>query len=370
MLKKAAAVLLIAAATVMWVGCVTNSTSFVYVALSQNNQILAYREDPNSGILTQIAGSPIQSESTGVHTLLIHPSKKFLYAANTGSNSVSLFTIGGGGALTQFTPDWSAGTAPTLLQIDSTGSFLYVGNSLGVYSFSIDSSTGHLTQVSSFATGLPPLNMALSPSGKFLYVTLASTQAGSPGIIEILSTNAGALSIAGSQFPQTGAGPYGIAITPNGSFLYVSNLTDNTLSEFAVKSDGSLSSLGIIGQSSLYSNPISLMTDLTGKYLFVANSQSSGNVAGYTISSTGGLAIVNTSPFSTAAQPAVMAIDSGGKYVFVGNEGSSAEIQSFTLDPGSGTLTIVHSYPTGAIPTSIVTLGGAGPATTNKVTIP
>lgn len=356
MFKKAAAVLLIGAATAMCVGCVTNSTSYVYAALSQTNQILAYREDPNSGILTQLAGSPIQSQSTGVHMLAVHPSKKFLYSADSGSNGVALFTIASDGSLTQKTPDYPAGTAPTLLAMDPAGSFLYVGTSTGIYSFSIDSSSGVPTQVGVFSTGLPPLNMKVSPSGNFVYVTLAAIQAGAPGLIEILSSNAGVLSISGSQLPQTGASPYGLAITPKGSFLYTANLTDNTLSEFTVNSDGSLTSLGILGQSSLYSNPVALLTDTAGKYLFVANAQSSGNLSGYSISSTGGLALIATSPFVTAAQPAVLAIDAGGRYVFVGNQASNGQIQSFTLDPGSGTLTIVASYPTGSIPTSIVTV--------------
>jgi 6-phosphogluconolactonase len=359
MLKQAAAALLIGAATVMWVGCVTNSSSYLYASLPQSSQMLAYREDPNSGILTQLAGSPITA-SSGVHALAIHPSKKFLYAVNTGSNSVSLFTIGSGGGLVQVTPDTVTGSAPTLIAIDSAGKYLYVGNSLSgdIYSYSIDATNGSLTQVSVFSTGLPPLNMKVAPSGDFLYLTLASTQSTVPGLIEVLASSAGVLSIPGTvnQFPQTGAGPYGLAITPSGSFLYVSNFSDNTISQFGVNSNGSLTSLGTLGQSSTYSNPIALLTDTAGKYLFVANSQSSGNISGYSIGSSGGLALVATSPFVTAAQPAVLAIDAGGKYVFVGNQGSSAQIQSFTLDPGSGTLTIVASYQTGSIPSSIVTL--------------
>jgi DNA-binding beta-propeller fold protein YncE len=41
----------------------------------------------------------------------------------------------------------------------------------------------------------------------------------------------------------TGRGPYGIAVTPNGSFLYVTNANGGAVSAYAIGSSGLLSPL-------------------------------------------------------------------------------------------------------------------------------
>src|SRR5437660_9611954 len=101
--KKAAALLFACASLSLWVGCSTTSTKYLYATVPASNQILAYREDPNSGVLTQLSVSPI-SAGPGVESVVIHPSGKFLYAANAGESDVSLFTISSTGTLTEVTP--------------------------------------------------------------------------------------------------------------------------------------------------------------------------------------------------------------------------------------------------------------------------
>ena len=164
MLKKAAALFLVCASVATWVSCGSTSSRYVYASIPGSNEIVAYREDPNSGVLTQLAGSPITA-GQAVQAIVIHPSKKFLYAANSGEGDISLFTISTTGILTEVTPRTSItpdGTAPTLLAMDAAGAFLYVGNagSNNISVFSIDSGTGALTQVgNAFPIGTNPLNM-------------------------------------------------------------------------------------------------------------------------------------------------------------------------------------------------------------------
>ena len=59
MRKKAAAALLMCASMAMWAGCGKTSNRFLYAAIPTSNQILIFREDPNAGVLTQLAGSPV-----------------------------------------------------------------------------------------------------------------------------------------------------------------------------------------------------------------------------------------------------------------------------------------------------------------------
>jgi 6-phosphogluconolactonase (cycloisomerase 2 family) len=355
MLKKAAALFLVCGSIATWVGCGTTSSRFLYAAIPASSEIVAYREDPNSGVLTPLAVSPILA-GQGVQSLAMHPSKKFLYAANSGATpqgNISLYTISSTGTLTEVTPRTSAGSVPTILVMDSTGSYLYVGNlgSEDIYVFSIDASTGALTQVgTNYPIGMVPMNMQLSPSGNFLYVT----GEGATGFIEAFPVSQGKigpLPVQGSPF-QTGNNPIGLAINSAGTFLYTANKTDNSISEFTVNTDGSLTPLpnSPVGQS--YLAPDALLIDKTGKYLYIAN-QGSTNLSAYTIASDGGLTLLSSSPFGTGSEPSYIATDSSGKFLFVGNQASSASVQSFALNPNTGTLTSVQTYTVPGTATSI-----------------
>src|SRR5690348_7347053 len=122
MLKKAAALVLACASMGAWLGCGKTTSRYLYAASPSTNQIAAYREDPNAGVLIQLSGSPI-SAGSAVESLALHPSGKYLYAANAGSNNISLYTISNTGALTEVTPRQVTGTSPTLLAMDAAGSF-------------------------------------------------------------------------------------------------------------------------------------------------------------------------------------------------------------------------------------------------------
>jgi len=362
MLKKAAALFLVCASMGLWMSCGSTSNRYLYVAIPGTNQIVIYREDPNSGILTQLAGSPITAGSA-VESIVMHPSGKLLFTANAGEGDVSLYTIAATGALTEVTPRTPVGTSPTLLAMDSTGSFLYVGNSgslnISVFSINAKSTPPTLTPVtvpfgspgypgSPFSIGMTPLSIKVSPSGNVLYATGTGIPA---GFIEAFSLNQGVPSVLSGTPFVTGTGPYGLAISSSGGFLYSANKLDNSVSEFTVNADGSLKQFPNSPIGEQFAGPIAMLIDKSGKYMFVAN-QGSTNLSAYSIGSDGALNLLTNSPFATKVEPTVLAIDSGGKYVFVGNQTGPA-VQSFSMDTGSGTLTSVATYTLPGSPTSI-----------------
>jgi 6-phosphogluconolactonase (cycloisomerase 2 family) len=217
--------------------------------------------------------------------------------------------------------------------------------------FSIDASSGALTLIpqangaSSAPIGLPAINMALAPSGNVLYVTAQAAL----GYVEAFPVTAGVLGqpVQGSPF-VTGNNPYGLAIDSSGTHLYTANKIDNSISEFGINTDGSLSPGSAIGET--FAGPVSLLIDKSGKYTYVAN-EASSNLAAYSIGSDGSLTLLTGSPFGTGGGPSFLANDSSGNYLFVGGQST---IQSFSLDTSSGTLTSVASYPVAATATSIV----------------
>jgi 6-phosphogluconolactonase (cycloisomerase 2 family) len=352
MLKKAAALLFVCASMATWVGCGSTSSRYLYAAIPASNEIVMYREDPNTGVLTQLTGSPV-SAGSAVQSLVMHPSGKFLYAANSGDGppgDISLFTVSTTGVITEVTPRTNVGSTPTVLAMDSAGSFLYVGNagSGSISAFSIDSGTGALTEVagSPFQIGLPALSMKVAPSGSVLYVTIG----GNPGVIEAFNLTQGVLSasVPGSPF-LTGKSPYGLVIAESGGFLYTANTLDNSISKFTIGTDGSLTELSEIGEQ--YSAPVALFIDKSGAFMYVAN-QGSSNLAAYSIGSDGSLSLLTNSPFGTGAGPNSLVSDSSGKHLFVGSQQASG-VQSFSLDASNGTLTSVATYSGGSTTSSI-----------------
>jgi len=357
MLKKAAVFIFACACIASWTSCQTSSSHYVYAALPGTSQIAAFREDPNSGILTALSGSPF-TLGNGPQSIAVHPSGKFLYAVNVGNggvseDDVSLYTIASDGALTEVTPRMNVGTVPKVIAMDTAGSFLYVANagSNNVSVFSIDSSSGALTEVSGspFPVGLSPLDMKLDPAGAVLYIT------GSPNILASYTLNAGALTLADRSSPGNapGNGPNSIAISPTGTFLYTANNIDSTISIFTIDSSGMFTETPNLFAEATGYNPLALLVHPTGNYLFVANAGPS-NIAVYAIdSTTGALTVITDSPFGSEAQPSFLAIDPSGKYLLVGGQSSSG-IQSFGVDLGSGSLNTIDTYATGNAPTSIV----------------
>jgi 6-phosphogluconolactonase len=362
MLQKALALVWVIASVTSFSGCGSTANHYIYAALPAANQIIAYREDPNSGVLTQIAGSPY-TVGDGAVSLALHPSGKFLYAANPGQNEndISLFTIASNGVLTEVFPRTSIApdaSEPRLLLMDPAGAFLYVANagSSNISVFSIDNGSGALTQIvgSPFSIrGLSPLNMQLTPSGNFLYVSAASQPL---GVIVGFSVNAGTLTLA-SVTPTDGTNPDGLAIDPSGIFLYAANSGSNSVSIFRIDSTGTLKEV----QGSplaVGSVPVTLLLDPQGKFLYVAN-QAANNVAAYSINSSGLPDILTTSTttgtFGTESSPAFLVADPSGKYLYIGNQGSSAGIQAFGVS--SGNLTALATYGVGNTPSSIVVLG-------------
>jgi 6-phosphogluconolactonase len=190
------------------------------------------------------------------------------------------------------------------LAIDPTGRLLYMGqvNGNSITAYMVNGTTGALTAVtgSPFPTGADPEHLVVDPGGKFLYV---SNRNDPQGGISVYTINAsGALAqVAGSPFPtQASAGPAGLAVHPNGKFLYV----------------------GLIGTS----NPNHF-------------------IAAFSVNSTSGaLTALAGSPISTGQDPRYVALDPSGQFLYTSNSGDNT-ISAFSVDANSGVLTEIIGSP-------------------------
>jgi len=355
MLQKALILVFICVSLAGFVSCSKTGSHYVYAAIPASSQLAVFREDPFSGVLTQLSESPY-TVGSGAQSLVIHPSGKFLYVANSGQgeNDVSLFDINSDGTVTEVTPRTSVGTLPFLLAMDSAGSYLYVANALSnnISVFSIDASQGTLSPVtgSPFSINLSPKNMQLAPSGKFLYVSAPSQPT---GVVAVFSVNAGVLSLVGFTLTADN-NPSGLAIDPSGSFLYTANATASSISIYSIASTGLLTQVPQSPLADTFQHPVALIVDPTGKFLYVAN-QGSNNISTYSITSGTGFPVVITdSPFGSESQPSFLVADANGRYLYVGNQTGSAGIQAFGVS--SGSLNSIATYSVGNSPTSIAVL--------------
>ncbi|MFZ0957262.1 MAG: beta-propeller fold lactonase family protein [Candidatus Sulfotelmatobacter sp.] len=365
MLKKATALLVVGLSAATWISCGTTESHYVFTALPSANQIAVFREDPNSGVLTTLLNSPFDT-GQAPEALLLHPSGKYLYVANSAEDDISLFSIAQStGIITEIsrTPLGSDAQTPSLMAMDAAGGYLYVANatsgSLSVLSFASD---GTLSAPTTTFLGVKPSGMALAPSGNFIFIGAAvpngQTQSGQ---IEVWSLTAGVPTLVG-LFPTNAANstPGGLVVDSTGTYLYcVNGAGGNSISAFTILSGGILQQFpnSPLGESGV-SAPVSLLIDPSGKYLYVANQGSSssaaGNLAAYSIGSDGGLTILTLSPFTTVKQPTSLAADPNGNYLMVGGQAGSLEV--FLLDPGNGTLGEVATYSPGGFPSSIAIL--------------
>jgi 6-phosphogluconolactonase (cycloisomerase 2 family) len=341
-------------------GCSSSTPHHIaYVSLPSLNAIAAFRQNPHSGSLTAVIGSPFSAGASPV-SIVVHPSEKFVYVANQRENDISLFRIDNETTeLSEVTPRTPTDLSPVALAIGSGGTLLFAANAISnnISAYSINSGDGTLTEMagSPFPTGARPVALVMTPSAKFLYVASANL-----GAVFAYANVSGAFeTVAGSPFP-VGSGPFSLAVDPAEHFLYVANSTANTISVLSIDDNsgiltpiaGSPFSTGI--SSTTMTSPISVTLHPSGKFLYAANF-ATDNVSGFSIDPNSGVpTLLKGAPFAAGTHPVFAVIDSAGNFLYVLNQ-SSTNISEFKITPDTGVLstsTVVGT--TGSAGTSLV----------------
>ena len=315
---------------------------FAYVVNFAANNVQAFTSDGN-GNFTMV-GQPI---TTGVnpHNVNVDKAGRFVYISNVGSNFVSGFKINSAdGSLTPINAapgspvtDASDPTnnSPYWSMFDTTGQFLYViaGGTPTLKSYSIDSTSGVLTQIGS--TG--PLgqcstghSVTISPNNKFLYVGCRFN-----GVVYSFSRNTqtGALTNLGATNVIQNGAPgvsFSVVVDPTSSFLFV-GVTDGVTVFNIDPNSGNISGqkLFVAGNT-----PHSVALDGNG-HLYTANLNDS-TVSAFSISG-GTLTQLAGSPFATGGEPNTVAVHPDGMVLFTADQTTNT-VTRFTLN-ADGTLT-------------------------------
>jgi len=125
--------------------------------------------------------------------------------------------------------------------------------------------------------------------------------------------------------------------------IYVANSGDGTVSVFTIGSGASAGVLSQVGsnfQVTGANTVFNVLTDPTGKYLYILDSPvTAGQVFAYNLDNTGAITTpIGTGPLATGAGPIGMAIDPTGALLAIDNN-IDATISLFTVSTSTGALT-------------------------------
>ena len=149
--------------------------------------------------------------------------------ADQNDNTVSVFTVSTGGALTPVAAT-ATGNTPNSVAFIPDGGLLASANSgdSAVSVFTV-STTGVLAPIGSpIPAGSNPVSVAFSPDGGLL----ASANSGDSTASVLTVSTTGALTQVGTPI-TTGSNPVSVAFSPDGGLLATANQDDNTVSVFA-----------------------------------------------------------------------------------------------------------------------------------------
>jgi len=124
------------------------------------NQIRLYNMDTSTGQLTFVSG---YASGSGPIDVALDSSRRFAFSANGPGGNVSAYTVDAAGALTQVagSPYTTAANANGVV-VDASGNTLYALHTSGsIFVFSINQTTGQLTQIATTPAGSAPVAMGL-----------------------------------------------------------------------------------------------------------------------------------------------------------------------------------------------------------------
>lgn len=211
--------------------------------------------------------------------------------------------------------------------------------------------------------------MVADPLGRFAYVANLVSNASDQATISMYTIDAttGILTPTSPATVPTGFLPQGIAIDPQGRFVYTVNTDDSSVSMFTInQTTGVLTATTPASVSTLIpgeslSLPAFLTVDPTGRFLYVSASDSvDASVSMFSINQTTGV-LTPTSPATvlTGGIPFQVVVAPNGKFAYVVNNlsgGTMADgVWQYTVDPNSGLLTAddMAAVAAGNAPTAI-----------------
>jgi len=303
------------------IGVVGVNKQYLYVPVT-NNTVYGYSINGTDGALTGTPNSPYTSGasfsgigSTG--TQAADPASRFLFVS--GAGGISVFTVSstdGSLTLTPGSPFSTGGILYSQLATDGLGKYLYAVQKFpgsNILAFSVNQTTGALTPVEGSPFAFNMSSISGESTGQFL-LGVTENYGLDGGIVDNhvyvfgitqSGTSAGALAqVSGSPFATINP-PINLAVNPNGAFVYTFNEsaagTDTVLDAmegYTLSSSGSLTAMSTSPFTGL--NAVIGRFDQSGQYLIAlaAPTTDTGGTYVYDVDTSSGALTSSSLPFT------------------------------------------------------------------------
>jgi 6-phosphogluconolactonase len=341
--------------------CPTTTTStasgdVAYVSNSATGSTYINGYVVTSGTLVAATGSPYSLGFVPT-AMVVNPTNTLLFIASASPAAIYAYTIGTGGALTLANSGVAvAAELATAMDISPDGNYLFVLDASGTVmeQYKITSSTGVLTLSSTTTfsgTSVTPTALKVAPSGEFIALSLG--QAG-VYVFPYTESTGTVNGTGGSKIVpnSTAVSDTALAIDSN-NYLYIGQTSQ--LLVYAVSTAG-VPAASPVSSPAVASGPYSLAVSSTGAYVY-DSLYSTSVVNGYT-SASGVITPITgspASPFSGPTSVAAIARDSTGGFVVAAGYNATSGVELYSVGTNGG-LTATSSAATGtstSIPTFI-----------------
>jgi len=273
--------------------------------------------------------------------LAMSPSRRWLYAVNAGSNTISTFSIDSGGALTLTDVTASGGRGPN--SITASGDLVYVLNAGGTPNISGFTRTGgQLAPIPGSTRELGrsdagAVQVAFSPSGRILIVSDKAANS-----IETFVLDSRGIPGAPNVFASSGPAPFGFGFAKNNTVVFSEAASvpagSSSASSYALTNDGGLSAVSA-SISTTQGAACWLVVTQNGRWAYTANA-ASGSLSLFAIEKdSGALTLENATAAIGIAHPTDMALTDNGHMLYVLTTGS---IVGYRVGP-DGSLTWISN---------------------------
>jgi len=330
------------------------SNSYVYVtnisSTGTGGTLTAY--SLTSGVLATLSGSPY-SLTGAPSSLVVAPNNAFLYVGtNTG---IFLYTIGSDGTLTlgnSSTVIYLNQNNPTVqsMVMDSTSSWLIISSkgSSELDALPIDPTTGipsSSTPVSISLGTTNPQQLTIAPANNNVFIAMAG------GGVQAVSFTANSNNPWGAKLVtipvlKTNGSDNSVAVDSTSAYLFVGEAASNQIRMI------SIANLNTETDYATGIGPSAILPDKSGSYVYVTNA-TDGTISGYTLSTgtSPGLTALADSPFGTSQSPVGLVEDSSKTYLLTVGSGKTPNLWMFNFDATTvGDLDVKTTTSTGTNP--------------------
>jgi len=313
----------------------TGTGALAFVTNFNDAKVSSFTRNTTTGVLKRTE-EVTAGKKKGPKGVVAAPSGNFLYVANSADDNIYEFSVDpSNGTLTPLSPAFvsnGSGSGPDEIAINSTGTFLWVTGGLKgtVTTYAVNSSTGQLTLNSKVSGLVQPFGLAVDPTNSFVYVA----DFGGARVYSFGIGSNGALTQIGLPVGLAGSTPAFIAVDPAGTFIYVTDIADGLLLVLGTSPSGVLSFGTVVPSTNTPNKPIGIgyaAVNTVGNFVFTAN-QGNSTLWSFLLTFPGTASLPVEFGSGDLNAPTGLVVDPQNAFLYTTNQ-NAGTVSQFQLSP-------------------------------------